>query len=135
MIKLFAPKQLKLSLDEFIRRSNRDISKRSAIEKRSFLIPVNGEKSLASFHENRISDKPFYNLSELTLLRAFPDPLGVYEAYFLYLVSESVDTLLHTMEYVDDPNDYLHIDNPYRGFVTIDQPTEITQPESTDNDE
>jgi hypothetical protein len=130
MIKLYAPRQLQLSVDEYIRSTFRNVLERSKASSRLLLVAINGEKSFRNFHENRTSDKPFYNLGQVNLLRAFPDPLGVYEAYYLYLVSESVETMLHTMEYVDNPDDFLHIDNPYRGFVT-----EITQPESTDNDE
>ena len=129
MIKLFAPKQLQLTVDQYVRSTIRDIKQQSAIRDRSFLIQVNGEKSFQNFHENRLTEKPFYNLSQLTLLRNFRDPLGKYAAYSLYLVSESVE-IIHEMQYVDDPDDYLDIDNPYRGFESISEKTESTdQPE------
>ena len=129
MIKLFAPKQLQLSVDQSIRNANRDVNKRSAMSNWVFLIPITGEKSFKNFHENRSTDKPFYNLGQITLLSAFPDPLGKHEAYYLYLVSESAE-IIHEMQYVDDPDDYLDIDNPYRGFESIGEKTESTdQPE------
>lgn len=140
MIKLFAPKQLQLSLDQFIRNSTRDIGQRSTMYNRSFLVPITGEKSFKNFHENRNQDKPFYKLSEVTLLRNFTDPLGKYEAYGLYLINESAE-ITHEMQYVDDPDDYLDIDNPWRGFVatekaeSTDQQTAQPTTENNENEQ
>lgn len=129
MIRLYAPKQLKLFIEQHAKAKLRDLAHRSAMIQRSFAVPIDGEKSLQNFHENRDPNKPFYKLTQITLLRNFPDPLGKYKAYAIYMVEEPTE-IIHEMQYVDDPDDYLDIDNPYRGFESISEKTESTdQPE------
>ena len=131
MIKLFAPKQLRLSIEQYAKTKLRNLAYRSAMLQRSFAVAIDGEKSLQNFHENRDEHKPFYKLSEITLLRNFPDPLNKYVAYAVYMVEEPTE-IIHEMQYVDDPDDYLDIDNPYRGFVESE--TKSSQSEQSTED-
>lgn len=131
MIRLYAPKQLKLFIEQHAKAKLRDLAHRSAMIQRSFAVPIDGEKSLQNFHENRDPNKLFYKLNQITLLRNFPDPLGKYKAYAVYMVEETTE-IIHEMQYVDDPDDYLDIDNPYRGFVGSE--TKSSQSEQSTED-